>query len=125
MSNSQLLEGGFEMVDDPNEDDDGLVEDKNRKVMTSLQRGDMVQQLYNISRIVGLEACEGLLVVGKKCLYMQDNFFQRSDGQIVSVSQASDDERDPYVQLISGKRCRHTANEAQYWRPGDSPLDLG
>lgn len=103
ISNSQLLEGGFEMVDDPNEDEGGMVEDKNRKVMTSLQRGDMVQQLYNISRIVGLEACEGLLVVGKKCLYLQDNFFQRSDGEIVSVAQAPEDERDPYVQLISGK----------------------
>lgn len=103
ISNSQLLEGGFEMIDDPNEDEGGMVEDKNRKVMTSLQRGDMVQQLYNISRIVGLEACEGLLVVGKKCLYLQDNFFQRSDGEIVSVAQAPEDERDPYVQLISGK----------------------
>jgi len=103
ISNSQLLEGGFEMIDDPNEDEGGMVEDKNRKVMTSLQRGDMVQQLYNISRIVGLEACEGLLVVGKKCLYLQDSLFQRSDGEIVSVGQAPEDERDPYVQLISGK----------------------
>lgn len=103
ISNSQLLEGGFEMVDDPQEGEDGVIEDKNRKVMTSLQRGDMVQQLYNVSRIVGLEACEGLLVIGKKCLYLQDNFFQRSDGEIVSVSQAPEDERDPYVQLISGK----------------------
>jgi hypothetical protein len=103
ISSSHLLEGAFEMVNDPKEDEDGLIEDKNRKVMTSLQRGDMVQQLYNISRIVGLEACEGLLVVGQKCLYMQDNFFQRSDGEIVSVTQAPEDERDPYVQLISGK----------------------
>lgn len=103
ISNSQLLEGGFEMVEDPQEGEDGIIEDKNRKVMTSLQRGDMVQQLYNISRIVGLEACEGLLVIGKKCLYLQDNFFQRSDGEIVSVSQAPEDEKDPYVQLISGK----------------------
>ncbi|KAK3719916.1 Beige protein-like 1 [Vermiconidia calcicola] len=122
VSNSQLLEGGFEMVDDPREADDGIIEDKNRKVMTSLQRGDVVQQLYNISRIVGLEACEGLLVLGKKCLYMQDNFFQRSDGEIVSVSQAPDDERDPYVQLISGKdvgaqRTKHSIGEqdARHW----------
>nr|POF06987.1 beige protein like 1 [Quercus suber] len=103
VSGSQLLEGGFEMVDDPHEDEDGLVEDKNRKIMTSLMRGDMVQQLYNTSRIRGLEAVEGLLVVGKNCLYLQDNFFQRSDGEIVSVSHAPEDERDPYVQLISGK----------------------
>ncbi|EME84725.1 uncharacterized protein MYCFIDRAFT_152935 [Pseudocercospora fijiensis CIRAD86] len=122
VSNSQLLEGGFEMVDDPQVDEDGVLEDKNRKVMTSLQRGDMVQQLYNISRIIGLEACEGLLVVGQKCLYMQDNFFQRSDGEIVSVSQAPEDERDPYVQLISGKdvgatRTKHSIGdqETRHW----------
>ncbi|KAK0781207.1 Beige protein-like 1 [Friedmanniomyces endolithicus] len=102
-ASSQLLEGGFEIVDDPKEDDDGVVEDKNRKIMTSLQRGDAVQQLYNISRIVGLEACEGLLVIGKRCLYLQDSYFQRSDGEIVSASQAPEDERDPYVHLISGK----------------------
>ncbi|KAK4502464.1 hypothetical protein PRZ48_005889 [Zasmidium cellare] len=122
VSNSQLLEGGFEIVDDPKEDEDGLIEDKNRKVMTSLQHGDMVQGLYNTSRIVGLEACEGLIVIGQKCLYMQDNFFQRSDGEIVSVSQAPEDERDPYVQLISGKdvgstRTKHSIGdqEARHW----------
>jgi WD40 repeat protein len=103
VSNSQLLEGGFEMVDDPKEDEDGLIEDKNRKVMTSLQRGDAVKHLFNISRIVGLEACEGLLVIGEKCLYIQDNFFQRSDGEIIGVAQAPEDERDPYVHQISGK----------------------
>ncbi|KAF2215099.1 hypothetical protein CERZMDRAFT_35689 [Cercospora zeae-maydis SCOH1-5] len=122
LSESQMLEGGFEMVDDPKEDEDGIIEDKNRKVMTSLQRGDMVQQLYNVSRIVGLEACEGLVVIGQKCFYMQDNFFQRSDGEIVSVSQAPEDERDPYVQLISGKdvgiqRTKHAIGdqETRHW----------
>ncbi|KAK5112769.1 hypothetical protein LTR62_003867 [Meristemomyces frigidus] len=121
-SNSQLLEGGFEIVDDPNEGDDGAVEDKNRKIMTSLQRGDVVQQLYNISRIIGLEACEGLLVIGKSCLYLQDNYFQRSDGEIVGAHEAPEDERDPYVQLISGKdvgaeRTKHSLGdtEIRHW----------
>jgi len=121
-SNSQLLEGGFEIIDDPKDDEEGGVEDKNRKIMTSLQRGDEVQQLYNISRIVGLEACEGLLVVGKKCLYLQDNYFQRSDGEIISASQAPEDERDPYVQLISGQdigsqRTKHSIGdqETRHW----------
>ncbi|OQO06015.1 hypothetical protein B0A48_08603 [Cryoendolithus antarcticus] len=103
ITNSQLLDGGFAVIEDPKEDEDGIVEDKNRKIMTSLARGDMVQQLYNVSRIVGLEACEGLLVIGKKRLYLQDSYFQRSDGEIVSVSHAPEDERDPYLQLISGK----------------------
>ena len=122
VSNSQLLEGGFEIVDDPNEDDDGMVEDKNRKILTSLQRGDMVVQLYNISRIVGLEACEGLLIIGKTCLYLQDDYFQRSDGEIVSAWHAPEDERDPYVQLISGRdvgsqRTKHSYGslETRQW----------
>ncbi|KAF2770705.1 beach-domain-containing protein [Teratosphaeria nubilosa] len=110
VSNSQLLEGGFEMVDDPNQDHEGAPEDKNRKVMTRLQMGDGVVTLFNISRIIGLEALEGLFVVGKKCLYLQDDFFQRSDGEIVSATQAPEDERDPYVNLISGKDTSSSTN---------------
>lgn len=92
----------FELVDDPREDPDGW-EDKNRKVMRSLQHGDVVEYVHNISRLVGLDAVEGLLILGKNCLYLLDNFFQRSDGEIVSVWQAPKDERDQYLQMISGR----------------------
>jgi hypothetical protein len=97
-------EDDFEMVDAMYEDEDGF-EDKNRKVMRSLNRGDQVQYVCNISRVVGLEAIEGLLIVGKDCLYLLDDFFQRSDGEIVRVWQAPPDERDPYVQVIAGKEA--------------------
>ncbi|KAF2203647.1 beach-domain-containing protein [Delitschia confertaspora ATCC 74209] len=97
-------EEDFEMVDDPNEDQDGF-EDKNRKVMRSLQRGDQVQHVCNVSRVVGLEAVEGLLILGKDCLYLMDDYFQRSDGEIVRVWQAPNDERDPYVQIIAGTQA--------------------
>ncbi|KAH7366589.1 hypothetical protein BKA66DRAFT_470544 [Pyrenochaeta sp. MPI-SDFR-AT-0127] len=97
-------EDDFEMVEAMYEDDDGF-EDKNRKVMRSLNRGDQVQYVCNISRVVGLEAIEGLLIVGKDCLYLLDDFFQRSDGEIVRVWQAPPDERDPYVQVIAGKEA--------------------
>ncbi|KAF1915936.1 hypothetical protein BDU57DRAFT_515740 [Ampelomyces quisqualis] len=97
-------EDDFEMVDAMFEDDEGF-EDKNRKVMRSLNRGDQVQYVCNISRVVGLEAIEGLLIVGKECLYLLDDFFQRSDGEIVRVWQAPPDERDPYVQVIAGKEA--------------------
>ncbi|KAI9731699.1 MAG: hypothetical protein M1834_004488 [Cirrosporium novae-zelandiae] len=92
---------GFEIVDDPREDDN--FEDKNRKVMRSLQRGDQVEYVNNISRIIGLEACEGLFILGKDHLYLLDNFFQRADGEIVNVWQAPPEERDPYLQMISGR----------------------
>lgn len=105
MTTSGLLDGEFEMVDDPKDDEDGY-EDKNRKVLKSLRRGDRVQNICNVSRILGLEAFEGLMIIGKKCLYLQDALFQRSDGEIVSVSQAPLEERDPYVQMISGKEIK-------------------
>ena len=92
----------FELVADPNENDEGF-EDKNRKVMRSLHHGDQVKQVSNVSRIIGLEAVEGLFIVGKDYLYMIDNFFQRADGEIVNVWQAPPDERDPYVRMISGR----------------------
>ncbi|KAK2748947.1 hypothetical protein FQN57_007230 [Myotisia sp. PD_48] len=94
------LEESFELLDDPRNADG--YEDKNRKVMKNLQRGDQVQHVCNISRIVGLEACEGLLILGKNNLYLMDYFFQRADGEIVHVSQALPEERDPYVRVISG-----------------------
>ncbi|RFU32414.1 hypothetical protein B7463_g3946, partial [Scytalidium lignicola] len=121
-------EEDFELVDDPNdpaEGEDGY-EDKNRKVMRSLQPGDQVQHVFNISRIIGLEACEGLLILGKLALYMIDNVFQRSDGEIVNVLQAPAEERDPYVQMISGQKTSdkrqqnvRSEHESRNWRWSD------
>lgn len=105
LQESVMPEEDFELVDDPNDPgEDDTYEDKNRKVMRSLQRGDQVLQVFNISRIIGLEACEGLLIIGKDHLYLMDNVFQRSDGEIVNVLQAPKEERDPYLQMIAGQK---------------------
>lgn len=103
------MEDSFEIIDEPRDVDEDY-EDKNRKVMRSLHRGDQVQHVCNISRIVGLEACEGLLILGKDSLYIIDNYFQRPDGEIVNVWQAPREERDPYVRMISGRE----SNERKY-----------
>jgi hypothetical protein len=100
--NNVEIEESFELVEDPQEDQDGN-EDRNRRVMRSINRGDQVKQVANISRIVGLEAVEGLLILGKDYLYLMDNFFQRADGEIVNVWQAPQQERDSYVRMISGR----------------------
>lgn len=102
--NGSVMEESFEMIDDPKADLEDY-EDKNRKVMRSLHRGDQVENLCNVSRIVGLEAFEGLLIQGKDHIYILDNFFQRCDGEIVNVSQAPSDERDPYVRMIAGREA--------------------
>ena len=116
---------GFEFIEDPQDEFENY-EDKNRKVMRSLHRGDQVEHVLNISRIIGLEACEGLLILGKDCLYLLDNLFQRSDGEIVNVWQAPKLERDPYVQMISGKEASEAGNssivanhETRSWRWDD------
>ncbi|EEP78922.1 hypothetical protein UREG_03768 [Uncinocarpus reesii 1704] len=103
------LDDSFEIIDGPRESDEDY-EDKNRKVMRSLHRGDQVQHVCNVSRIIGLEACEGLLILGKDNIYIMDNYFQRPDGEIVNVWQAPREERDPYVRMISGRE----SNERKY-----------
>ena len=112
----------FELVSDPRAEAEEY-EDKNRKVMRSLQRGDQVESVYNTSRILGLEAVEGLLIVGKGHLYLLDYLFQRVDGEIVNVVQAPQEERDPYLQMISGRETAHRASnppktnfETRNWR---------
>jgi hypothetical protein len=115
----------FEMIEDPNEGQEDY-EDKNRKVMRSLHRGDQVKHVANISRIVGLEAVEGLLILGKDHLYLIDNFFQRADGEIMNVWQAPQEERDPYVRMISGRDVvtrkitpRSEEHESRSWKWSD------
>lgn len=116
-----ILEENFEMIDDPKielEDYD----DKNRKVMRSLQRGDQVQNVCNMSRVIGLEAVEGLLILGKDCIYILDNFFQRADGEIVNVWQAPPEERDRYVRMIAGRESndrRSQEHETRSWKWSD------
>ncbi|KAL1984031.1 hypothetical protein VTN96DRAFT_9628 [Rasamsonia emersonii] len=115
------LEESFEMIDDPKVDLEDY-EDKNRKVMRSLHRGDQVQNVCNMSRIVGLEACEGLLILGKDYVYILDNFFQRADGEIVNVWQAPPEERDPFVRMISGRESnerKSREHETRSWKWSD------
>lgn len=112
------LEESFEMVDDPRVDIDEY-EDKNRKVLRSLQRGDQVQSVCNMSCIIGLEAFEGLLIIGKNAIYILDNYFQRADGEIVNVWQAPIEERDPFVRMISGRESnerKSREHEVRSWK---------
>lgn len=124
-------EDDFELVDDPNDPDaDDLFEDKNRKVMRRLQQGDVIQQVYNISRIIGLEACEGILIIGKSALYIMDNVFRSAEGEIINVWQAPQAERDPFSIIIQSsgdttaqapsERARQSSNrgeqESRSWR---------
>ncbi|VBB72904.1 Putative protein of unknown function [Podospora comata] len=105
-------EDDFELVEDPNDPDgDDNFEDKNRKVMRRLQQGDSVQNVFNISRIIGLDASEGILIVGKEALYLMDSLFQSADGEIINVWQAPPEERDPFSIIIAGKKADEARQE--------------
>lgn len=109
-------EDDFELIDDPNDpnETDENFEDKNRRVMRRLQQGDAVQQVYNVSRIIGLDACEGILLIGRNALYIMDNFFQCADGEIVSVWEAPAQERDLFSQIIAGAKPRDSASSSDH-----------
>ncbi|KAI4274372.1 MAG: hypothetical protein L6R38_006112 [Xanthoria sp. 2 TBL-2021] len=121
--NGEIDDGDeFELVGDPGGNGEDW-EDKNRKVMRSLHRNDQVEDIHNVSRVIGLEGSEGLLILGKYHLYLLDGLFQRSDGEIVNVSQAPQDERDTYLQMISGREPgdpssagRKAEQEVRSWR---------
>ncbi|KAI8082151.1 hypothetical protein BDF21DRAFT_338087 [Thamnidium elegans] len=99
--NEQTLNDEMEK-DGPEEDEQiSYEEDKNRKVLRLLDQGDMVLDVYNISQIAGLDASEGLLLLCKNNIYLIDNFFQLSDGEVVEIWDVPKEERDQYLLLVA------------------------
>ncbi len=96
-------EDGFEIVSNSEPTDQNLIpqEDRNRKVLRSLNKSDTVNDLWNVSHVIGLEIVEGLLICGKTHLYLIDNYFHCKDGEIVDVENAPMEYRDSYLKLLS------------------------
>lgn len=118
-SNKVLVDIGMELAENSKVDDENSIndemnkedqeeeqqiayeEDKNRKVLRLLDQGDMVLDVYNISQIAGLDASEGLLLLCKNNIYLIDNFFQLSDGEVVEIWDVPKEERDQYLLLVA------------------------
>lgn len=64
---------------------------KLRLVSRALQAGDTVEEAHNIVRIVGVDALPGLLILGKRNLYLIDGLVQTAEGQVVEADQAPRD----------------------------------
>ncbi|WOO83333.1 Beige 1 [Vanrija pseudolonga] len=77
-------EGSFVDIDDESPD-------KMRLVAKALEAGDVVEEAHNIVRIVGVDALPGLLILGKRNLYLIDGLVQTADCQIVEADQAPRD----------------------------------
>lgn len=78
-------------------------EDRNRKVLRSLFVGDHIVELWNVSQLLGLEAEEGILILGETHLYLIENYFHCDNDEVVDVDDAPPEARDPYLQLITGQ----------------------
>ncbi|WWC96475.1 hypothetical protein V866_003343 [Kwoniella sp. B9012] len=77
------IESYLEVEDDKN--------DKMRRIARTLQAGDVVEEAHNIVRIVGVDACPGLLILGKKNLYLVDGLVQTADGEVIDAKDAQKD----------------------------------
>ncbi|KAF9437108.1 hypothetical protein BGZ76_001981 [Entomortierella beljakovae] len=87
--------------DDDRETEQPFEEAANRKILRLLEAGDVVYEVYNMSRVTGLDAVEGLLLLCKYNMYLIDNYFQKTDGEVVDISEVADSERDQYLQLLA------------------------
>jgi hypothetical protein len=62
-----------------------------RRIAKTLQAGDVVEEAHNIVRIVGVDACPGLLILGKKNLYLVDGLVQTTEGEVIDAKDAPRD----------------------------------
>jgi hypothetical protein len=62
-----------------------------RLVAKALQAGDVVEEAYNIVRIVGVDALPGLLILGSRNLYLIDGLVRTPDGKVIEADQAPRD----------------------------------
>lgn len=108
---SMNIEESFEIVEDPGESEANQ-EDKNRKVLRSLYVGDKIVGLWNISQIFGLDSVESIFILGNSHLYIVENYFHSSNGEIMDINDAPVEERDPYMQLILGPKQHPTKDRS-------------
>lgn len=99
-------------------------EDKNRKVLRSLYLGDHIVSLWNISQINGLQPIESLMILGSTHLYIIENYFHQSDGNVIDVRDAPMELRDSYLQLINSQSNYLTNKTSRSHRTKNWSLDI-
>lgn len=103
--------------DEEGEDDDDAIipdEDKNRKVARLLEAGDTVLESYNAARVMGLDICEGLLLICKQNIYLIDNYTRRSDGELDDVANVLPEERNSYNVILANAASQHIPGKPRH-----------
>ncbi|KAG8908740.1 hypothetical protein FRB99_002978 [Tulasnella sp. 403] len=66
-------------------------EDKNRRVRHELEPHDVIEDVRTVTRIVGVDASPGLLIVGRTHIYMLDGLVQGEEDEIIDARDAPKD----------------------------------
>ncbi|KAJ3101503.1 hypothetical protein HDU97_001318 [Phlyctochytrium planicorne] len=94
-------------------------EDKNRKILRLLDVGDTVMETFNSARVLGLDICEGLLLICKNNMYLINNYFRRVDGELVDIETVANEERNIYHLMLEnqsgGKKSFATEDGERYF----------
>ncbi|GAV29795.1 hypothetical protein PMKS-003299 [Pichia membranifaciens] len=81
--------------------DEDFDEDKNRRILRNLFVHDRIDEVYNITQIIGLETIEAILVLGGEHIYIVEGYFYSGNGEICCNYEAPEDQRDSVVKLLT------------------------
>ncbi|WAR62738.1 hypothetical protein PtB15_15B325 [Puccinia triticina] len=100
-------------------------EDKSRRILKSLEAGDVIQGVWNVEQVIGLDTCPALFLMAKNNIYIIDGFFQRSNGELVNSWDAWE-ERDPHLRTLASLsrqtaklNSRAAAHQTRRWNYSD------
>lgn len=82
-------------------------EDQNRKIARLLDPSDEIIEITNSGRLLGLELCEGISIIGKKNFYIIDNYFQRQDGDVIEIDEVTYEERNIYHWIVTASERKN------------------
>ena len=80
--------------------DDILAGECTRSILRELFVHDRIEQIFNIATIHGIEANEGILIIGLTHLYMLEGYWKKQNNEMCYIQEADDDERDEIIQIL-------------------------
>ncbi|GMM28147.1 Bph1 protein [Martiniozyma asiatica (nom. inval.)] len=80
--------------------DESYDEDKNRRIIRSLFVNDKIEEIYNVTQIIGLETIECIMIVGTLHIYFVDNYFYSSNHEILESFETPEDQKDAFVEIL-------------------------
>lgn len=81
--------------------EEGVDEDRNRRILRNLYVHDQIDEICNVTLIVGLDAKESVLVLGMTHIYLVEGYFFNNNGTLCNSFEAPEEQRDKLVKLLN------------------------